>query len=191
MNLDLYFPTPVWHTKLNFNSYKLLDLFEEISMLKGKSLSNKGGYQSQDFFRDEFECTKEFSLAVEDEVRICARDMGIQPPLINNLWFNYNTSDHDTNTIHNHPGSILSGVYYLEADDTSGPLCIHRDFDEEMYLGYCLTTEVSHLNACTAKYAPEKDKLIIFPSNILHSVSANRATGKRISISFNMGYRYV
>ena len=190
MYLDLIFPTPVWTSFLNFNTSELLEFYNKLDKSVGRCYSNSGGYQSDDFTKYENDILLEFCQCIEQEADKACNDFGIAPLEVRHLWFNGNAKN-SSNTAHIHPGSILSGVYYIQATNASGEILFHRDTKDEMFFGFANPNNVTFLNSCSIGIAPENDKLVLFPSNLLHSVSKNTTEDDRISVSFNLGPRRV
>jgi len=93
---------------------------------------------------------------------------------VDEYWFNV-TLPYESTGWHDHKNNaILSGVYYLKVPSNSGDICfrqkINKSWDE-----FSIRSETG--------------KMVIFDSNIQHSVSRNKSDDKRISLAFNM-YSY-
>ena len=81
-----------------------------------------------------------------------------------------------------HPNSILSGVFYLKQDKTLPPIQFNKSIQHAMKLDpkkYNNLNSESFLLPCVA------GELLLFPSNLKHSVSINMGKEARISLSFN------
>jgi len=84
------------------------------------------------------------------------------------FWFNLATTGESTG-VHNHAReSVISGVYYLDTPIDSGELFFRSDGEEDLTL------------------VPETGVLVLFPSVLRHGVRSNSASGKRISMAFNL-----
>jgi len=95
-------------------------------------------------------------------------------------WVNY-TKITQKHHVHNHPNSIVSGVFYLDDDDAK--INFYRS-DEQ----FCLSLNISEFNVFnSAKYAynTKKNGVIIFPSKIRHDVDIQKSDKTRISLAFN------
>lgn len=184
MNLDLYFATPIYWLDTDLFTEDLIDLCDELRS-EGKDLSNVNGFQSNDLIKDDHPSLLEFGENVEDYCRNISKDYDCKPLEVRNLWFNVN-SRNSYNQTHNHPGSIISGVFYLKADEGSGEICFHRNPYEEMFFGTMQPKSVTELNAMSCRYKPVQGRLLLFPSYLLHSVLPNSNDNERISLSFNM-----
>ena len=86
---------------------------------------------------------------------------------------------------HHHPGIVLVGVYYVQADDNSGDILLH---DPRGAIPTFWT------DPQTRRDGPEKDgrtfhritpvegMLLLFPNYVIHSVEANLSNRVRLSI---------
>ena len=100
-------------------------------------------------------------------------------------WCNVNTYG-DYNKLHNHRGSVLSGVFYIDVpDENMGNIIFERSDDIEYYLPPL--KEYNNFTGGRATYKPESGKVLIFPSWLKHQVEGSRSEQQRISISFNYG----
>lgn len=102
-------------------------------------------------------------------------------PYITQSWINY-TSKNDYHHVHTHTNSLFSGVFYINTIDQD-KIFFYRDtfpvFD---------FTEDKNYNLYTAldwHFPVTNNDLIIFPSNIRHSVAINESNNVRISLAFN------
>lgn len=100
---------------------------------------------------------------------------------ITQSWLNFN--DKETyHHLHNHPNSIISGVYYFSGENTS--ITFHRDRD--LFPGFnfdCNKFDIFNSGEYTVDVKP--DQLILFPSSLKHSVKNNTSPKQRISLAFN------
>jgi len=104
-----------------------------------------------------------------------------------NLWINKNQKN-NYNMPHTHPHSNFSGVYYCEVSK-EGSLIFLQD-DPSALAGnetFFYDQEFSNTYNCV----PEKNKIIIFPSGILHMVQPHNEEKDRISVSFNIGLEHL
>lgn len=115
-------------------------------------------------------------LGFKDDVKI----------YLNNLWININQKS-SFNRPHVHPGSILSGTYYVDCDINSGNIVFkHPSMGHQYSLKEDSIIDFTEFNAATWSVRPEIGKLIIFPSWLEHYVEPNVSDRERISIAFNI-----
>ena len=87
---------------------------------------------------------------------------------------------------HTHKNSILSAVYYLKSDDNgSGRLFFNNPTAllDDLALTF---PNKSELNFTQCHYTPVEKRLIIFPSNLEHSVEDYNGVQNRYSISYDL-----
>lgn len=119
------------------------------------------------------------------------RSQGMNNPFSGNLglygWANVSRKG-NYHTLHNHPGSAWSGVYYVDTGGTpspqypkSGVIDLHdpRPFTEMTYVPG---------DPYGQKYPirPEAGMMLFFPGFLYHYVHPHFGEGERISIAFNV-----
>jgi uncharacterized protein (TIGR02466 family) len=113
-------------------------------------------------------------------------------PVCNTMWANVSPR-YGFNRGHTHPGSLWSGVYYVQAPEGSGKIY----FNDPRAQAHVILPRYRRDRARQAEswsevyFAPTTGRLIVFPAWLLHEVQPNLATaegpaGDRISISFNI-----
>jgi uncharacterized protein (TIGR02466 family) len=103
---------------------------------------------------------------------------------ITTSWTNVSYQN-DFHHEHNHANSFISGSYYLEAEPYDGIFFVKNDLT--MY-GLHLSTRMGEDNIFNfKKYSVEveKNNVVLFPSMLVHGVAPVKATGPRITLSFN------
>ena len=88
---------------------------------------------------------------------------------IKSLWFTIQKNNQG-HSKHNHPKSLLSGVYYHQIDENNGG-------ELEIFT-----------NDKKIEYKPKKNDLIIFNSETFHSVKAYHGKNDRIAIAWDAIY---
>ena len=191
MNFEGWFSTPIWLHKLDLEDDKHKQILEYCMQLKsssaGKVLSNVGGWQSEDLINRSITNTPLY-LAFNQIIPLlqqCMQDLGSSKYLqLDNAWVNINSKT-NWNKSHIHPGSVLSGVFYLT--DNNSSLEIERESDVSTYfLDYVIrSNNQTDLSYKSIIYTPTKNQLIIFPSWLKHAVLPNDSEDLRISVAFN------
>ena len=107
------------------------------------------------------------------------------------MWININKPG-DYNSRHNHPGSDLSGVFWVKSLQKSGDLKFYSPN---------LMTQIQQINSTkeeirkklfitpTLQIGPTEGVIVLFPSDLSHSVQKNNSDEDRISVSFNIDLR--
>ena len=188
----VWWPTLIWQATLPENEKVILSemknyiLSEKEKNPDGVKKTNYGGWQSKNYkvFPEEF---KRIGEKLDTTIKSCAEMMGMTNPHLGlkNFWCNVNGFG-DYNTLHNHRGSVLSGVFYVDVpDENMGNINFFRQDD----IQYFLPPQEDYTNVTgeKASYKPESGKVLIFPSWVKHSVDGSRSEQQRISISFNYG----
>ena len=97
-------------------------------------------------------------------------------------WVNY-TERGQFHHAHEHSNSAISGVYYIDTDETD-----KITFTNPNILPYTLDihpNEYNHWNSKTWWLSTPKDNVFIFPSSLVHKVEATTNKNTRVSLSFN------
>ena len=89
--------------------------------------------------------------------------------VIKSLWFTIQKKN-EGHREHVHPKSILTGVYYFQVDGGSGG-AININFENK-----------------TVKYQPKIHDLLIFNSNLIHSVDKYDGKNDRIAVAWDAVY---
>ena len=160
---------------------------------KGRNLSNYGGWQSNDLSLQE-NVLKDLLIEIEKNLVLFEQTLRLRKEFklkVDTLWANVNGAG-AINISHVHPGSILSGVYYVTLPKNSGNLGLMNpnilNFFFDAPGGVETFTEGPTL--FTTGHIFRKSKpggLLIFPSHLSHHVLPNLSKQQRISLSFNTG----
>jgi uncharacterized protein (TIGR02466 family) len=114
----------------------------------------------------------------------------ISLPIIS-CWIN-KTSKLEKHHSHQHPNSILSGIFYLTTHSKAETVFYYKNPYYEMGANTLIRASkhlekdlVDRHTTIMGKVAPEKGKLILFPSSLIHGTRPNTDSHARYSISFN------
>ena len=102
---------------------------------------------------------------------------------ITDMWSNV-LKPGETHRPHTHSNNILSGVFYVDAEQTSGIM-----FTDPRPQAGVIQPDVTKQfvdNANVIKYDSLTNRMILFPSWLQHYVPTNETKSNRISIAFNM-----
>ena len=174
------FPTPVQIYKYENNIEKEL---KHIESLEWKEQHANGNFRSKDSYLTKHEQLKEivlfFKECVEDYCNTIINSD--QRLVITQLWGNKNPKGSKHHE-HVHPNSIISGVFYLRQDPKLPPIQFSKSNQHAIKLDpkkYNVYNAETFLLPCVA------GELILFPSNLRHSVPINLGEEERISLAFN------
>lgn len=96
---------------------------------------------------------------------------------------------HDINNYcnsHNHANSIVSGILYIKCDENSGKLNflnLQNNLGSTQY--QIDATNWNQYNCKSWSIIPEIENIILFPSNMYHSVDVNISKEHRYCVAFN------
>ena len=149
-----------------------------------KSIKNDTNYISKEFNLLNSEPFKKINNFIVNNLKIYVKDI-LKPKhaielLITESWLNF-TKKGESHHIHSHHNSFISGVMYFD--------CIENDtivfYKEEKDFFKIETSEWNLFNSLSWNFPVQKGQLVLFPSNLKHSVNVNNQDKTRISLSFN------
>ena len=174
------FPTPILITKYQGDLSKELKYVDDLPYKEQKSNAN---FKSQDTYLLEIEELKNIKNFFYESLNKYTKNISQsdQRLVITQCWANKNPpgSKHHE---HVHPNSILSGVFYLRQDKTLPPISFSKSIQHAMKLD---PKKYNNLNSETFLLPCTDGELLLFPSNLKHSVPTNVGKEARISLSFN------
>ena len=101
--------------------------------------------------------------------------------VITQSWLNKNKKG-ESHHEHVHPNSMVSGVWYPQIHEQMPPIQFRSRTQRDVALQ---TEQYNTFNSATFMLPMKKGELILFPSNLTHSVPVNIGEEERISLSFN------
>jgi len=101
--------------------------------------------------------------------------------VITQSWLNKNKKG-ESHHEHVHPNSMVSGVWYPQIHEQMPPIQFRSKQQRDVALS---TEKYNTFNSATFMLPMKKGELILFPSNLTHSVPTNVGEEERISLSFN------
>ena len=174
------FPTAVQIYKYENSIDKELNYIENLPY---KEQVGNANFKSKDSYLTKHEQLKDlkifFKECIDDYCNVISNSD--QRLVITQLWANKNppgAKHHE----HIHPNSIISGVFYLRQDKSLPPIQFSKSNQHSLKLDpkkYNTFNAEIFLLPCTA------GELILFPSDLRHSVPINVGKEERISLSFN------
>ena len=174
------FPTPVQIYKYEDSIEKELKYIEDIEWLP--QVAN-GNFKTKDSYLTKHESLKGitsfFKECVDDYCNTIINSK--QRLVITQLWGNRNPKGSKHHE-HVHPNSIISGVFYLRQDPKLPPIQFSKGKQDGIKLD---PRKYNNYNAETFLLPCTSGELILFPSNLRHSVPTNMGEEERISLSFN------
>lgn len=100
---------------------------------------------------------------------------------ITQSWLNY-TEPGQFHHKHAHPNSLVSGVFYVQANDETDKIYFYRDVYQQIKLP---PKEWNLFNSESWWLPVGTGKLILFPSSLTHMVETVQGEQTRVSLAFN------
>ena len=174
------FTTPITITKYEGSLVDELKYIDTLEYIKQKDNDN---FQSKDSYllkHKEFKNIKDFIYKCINKFtkNIYQSD---QKVVITQCWLNKNPKGSKHHE-HVHPNSIISGVFYFKQNSTLPPIKFSKTLQHGIKLN---PKKYNNLNSDTFFLSCTDGELILFPSNLVHSVPLNTGNEERISMSFN------
>jgi uncharacterized protein (TIGR02466 family) len=186
MNLELWFPQPIWFKDYEVDFSESVAYIQELKKTSpGRKFTNIGGWQSEDV---DLESIKELAVpfdVVRKGLEYIVQDLqqyGFGKFRLANAWINVNKGA-NFNKEHVHPGVTFSGCLYLKVSDKSGHISFTRPDNMMLYPGF--GSDKKDIFYLSANYKPVIGRLLVFPAWLSHMVLPSEDDEERISISFN------
>ena len=174
------FPTPLLIVKYEEDISEETKYVENLEYTEQKQHKNFRSTDSYLFKHEPLKKIKNFcgeSLTKYTEKVLNSK----QRLIITQCWTNKNplgAKHHE----HEHPNSIVSGVFYFKIGDKLPPIQFSKTNQNALQLN---PFKYNHLNAETFLLPCVPGELLLFPSNLRHSVPINQGEETRYSMSFN------
>ena len=170
------------------------DYSEELKWIRSvdswrENKSGEGGQnlryntQSTDTFILDHPELKKIRTFIETKLnKLVSQIYGAEDKLtITQSWLNKNRKG-ESHHEHVHHNSIISGVWYPVIHDKLPPIQFRNRVQREVELS---TERFNTFNSATFTLPLNPGELILFPSNLTHSVQPNLGDEERMSLSFN------
>jgi uncharacterized protein (TIGR02466 family) len=194
-NTLLAFPTPIHQVRFDGHSEFNAEVARRVLAMRDQACSEKysnvGGWQvhNDDFLKNLEEpygsqLSQMFIQGVRGAVESLV-ELSEHPPVepFIECWQNVNNRG-DSNTVHVHPGSTWSGVYYVATDlDAHGEI-----FFIDPRVAALMSSHPYNPFKCMnpVLVAPQPGMLVVFPSFLYHGVTTYEGHSPRIAIAFNL-----
>ena len=174
------FPTPILITKYEGS---LVDELKHIDTLDWLEQKANGNFKSKDTYLLKHEQFKNIRNFIYEAINKFTKNISQsdQRLVVTQSWMNKNPKGSKHHE-HVHPNSIISGVFYFKQDPKLPPISFSKAIQSAMKLD---PKKYNNLNSETFLLPCTDGELILFPSNLKHSVPINMSEEPRISMSFN------
>jgi len=174
------FPTPLLITKYEGS---LVDELKHINTLDWVEQKTNSNFKSKDTYLLDHEQFKNIKNFIYESLNKFTKNVfqSDQRLVVTQCWLNKNPKGSKHHE-HVHPNSIISGVFYFRQDPKLPPISFSKSIQNAMKLD---PKKYNNLNSETFLLPCTDGELILFPSNLKHSVPINQGDEPRISMSFN------
>ena len=117
-------------------------------------------------------------------------DLGARPLALDSLWVNI-LKPGGMHAGHIHPGSVISGTYYVALPEGAAGLKFEDPRSALMMLSPPRSAKAERQNRSFVQMAPKSGTILLWESWLRHEVPPSRAKQNRISISFNYNWPLV
>jgi uncharacterized protein (TIGR02466 family) len=190
MNRNFIFANILCTDTLDMDNLSL-QLFaqEQMKKIDGRKYSNRGGWQSN--FVDDLPQMQPLVNEINNRLEQLRNVVNFIDEVvlkIESMWININHR-YSYNSLHIHPNSYISGVYYVKTPENSGELVLRNPSNiQSMFTPSSVIKSFNEFNSSKWTISPEVGKLVLFPSWIEHEVTQNLSNEDRISIAFNTNF---
>jgi len=174
------FPTPILITKYEGSLVDELKHIDTLDWLEQKANRN---FKSKDTYLLKHEQFKNIKNFINESINKFTKNISQsdQRLVVTQSWMNKNPKGSKHHE-HVHPNSIISGVFYFKQDPKLPPISFSKSIQSAIKLD---PKKYNNLNSETFLLPCTDGELILFPSNLKHSVPINMSEEPRISMSFN------
>lgn len=181
--IHFLFPQPIVKTKFPTPFTK-----EQLNLVYttpiGKSVGNKSSVSRRILDEPAFAELKKFAqecLDVWVEDIFCPRDPGSVKLELTQSWLNY-TNPGGFHHAHYHPNSVVSGVIYMVADNDLDEIQFQQDTPKIWHID---NGKPNEFNSNQYHVPVKTGDVVLFPSQMYHSVPELQGQKQRISLAFN------
>jgi hypothetical protein len=177
------FPTPMMETHIGRSFYD--EEIEAIDRLSKNSRMNVGNWisENQNVLEDEnlLDLRHVCVNVLTNFVFQVYRPKNKVIPYITQSWINV-THPGQHHHKHNHPNSFLSGVLYIDVDETRDSINFYNDTYQQIRIA---SDDTNIFTAISVQTPIATGKILVFPSSLSHTVDTVETGKPRISIAFN------
>jgi uncharacterized protein (TIGR02466 family) len=178
------FPIPIFKTNINRDlTKKELSL---VNKLKLHTYGNAGNTTSDDTYvlnqKMFYNLKNELNLNLKNYYDKIVSSCNDIIPYITQSWLNF-TKENEYHHEHDHPNSLVSGVFYINADEKNDRI---KFFKRDVYLTIAPTIKEWNVYNSNSWWFPVKTgDILLFPSSLRHCVEIKKGNNTRISLAFN------
>ena len=178
------FPTPIFFSSLE-REFTPLEL-KFVDKNKKDTYNNTGNITSNDNYvlneKPFLNLKNELDLKVKEyfDKIICPSNK--VKPYITQSWLNY-TKRNQYHHKHQHPNSLVSGVFYINADEKLDKIKFFKEDYQPIKLEI---KEYNLFNSQSWWFTVKTGDIVLFPSSLTHMVETKEGDNTRVSLAFNV-----
>lgn len=177
------FPTPLYACELGRDLTN--EEYQFMTQQRWRSESNIGNRIGDDEFilnHDELADIKsEITKAINVYSEKVARHQSDMKLYITQSWLNWTTAG-EYHHPHCHFNSLLSGILYIDVDETVDTITFHRRMYDQLMPHQ---EDYNQFNAPNFTLKVRKGLFLLFPSDLTHEVKVKTGDNVRLSLAFN------
>lgn len=199
---EIYFPTMVFTRRLADADAVNVEILKAVYAERAKdeegiqrsNVRSLGGWHSKNELHKNIEF-KTLTDRILNSAANISQTLGYHNDFelgIDNMWAITNPPG-SFNRAHIHPGSLWSGVYYVQAPENAGQIEFIEPRTEHLIKQAKFQPNKTRPKECWTKvrFQPEPGKMLFFPSWLYHSVEPNLSVEKgdrsdRVIVSYNL-----
>jgi uncharacterized protein (TIGR02466 family) len=182
--ISVIFPTPIYISKLNRELTNKESLFIDKTKLdvyknEGNTTSNNNYILNHTAFKN---LKDDLDLRIQDYFKKVISPTDAVTPYITQSWLNY-TETNQYHHKHQHPNSLVSGVFYINCDEKFDKIKFFNDTYK------MIKPEIKEWNVWNSEawwFSVKTGDIILFPSSLTHMVETKEGTNTRVSLAFNV-----
>lgn len=181
MKIHSLFPTPVafFHIERSLSQLEKLHLCSQETR---KSMGNQMTVETNVLSKKELTGLRAFIQAsLQNYLEIVYNPKTNCSLEITQSWVNY-THPGEYHHRHDHPNSVVSGVFYIDVDDNNDSIFF---FNREYRQLQIFPKEFNIFNSDSWSLPVKTGELILFPSSLPHMVTITKSNKVRTSLAFN------
>jgi uncharacterized protein (TIGR02466 family) len=175
------FPIPIGKFKLN----RRLTEDEKDYLINLDIKQNKENFISIDSYvleNDRMQDLKKWiNLKITEYYNFIYKPKDFSDIYITQSWVNY-ASKEESHHKHVHKNSFLSAVFYIKSNPNFGKIIFHKNNTRDIQIE---SEKFNEYNSNSYYLGVESLDLIIFPSDLMHSVETLQSDDARISLALN------
>jgi uncharacterized protein (TIGR02466 family) len=178
MNIIGLFPEPIYKENHNFKT-SILDDIKTIKFNKNHQNQISENKNILDNYTDLKVSLQKISQNFFNEIYKPSKVIELY---ITQSWLNL-TRENQNHHLHSHKNSIISGVYYINANNNLDNIKFLNDRDFRQI--YVDSDEFGTFNSQSWSFPVGTGDLVLFPSYLSHQVDNKKGDNLRVSLAFN------